>query len=406
MQYLFRTPKTMPKGIASFVAMYAFFFGAFGIYLPFFNLYLIESGHSKRIAAWVMSVYPFVAMFAPPIWGYLMDKTFNRRKTLVALAAAAGFVFLFLLINLQTYTLFLLMFLYAFIVTPIVPTMDALTLRNQRTHYASTRSAGTIAFLLTSLVGGAAAASLGYRGILFFVPLFFFLAAFALTKINDSGEAIDKASHATLSKFTIVLQSVFSQRLGFFFVFCMLYWMAMSPYINLFSVFVEETLIKNDMSDTGLWVALAWGISTTAEFFLFIFSNAILRKVPIRWLFLMVVVGGLLRYGIYVSADSIWLILSGQVLHCFNFALFFILGARIVASEAPASMRNSYQTLWTSLVIGLGGFLGGILAGYVAGVVSIENVYWLSIVCIMLSILPLTRFLKGYEPDIDKIING
>ena len=123
-------------------------------------------------------------------------------------------------------------------------------------------------------------------------------------------------------------------------------------------------------------------------------------------MFLSVPLGSLLRYGIYILAPSpIW-ILTAQVLHCFAFAVFYILGARLVAAEAPPSMRNSYQTLWASLVIGLGGFVGGMISGLLAGWVAIENVYWLSVGAVLVSLVPLLYFLINKPLDAKKMIGS
>lgn len=386
--------------------LYGLFFSSWGILLPYFYLHLVDIGNSKRYVALIATAFPLMTIFATPLWGYWIDRRLNRRLTMMGLMAAAGSVFCLFLHYTHGIALILIMPVFAALVTPIIPTMDALTLRNVRPHYATVRSAGTGTFLLVSLLGGLAQRWVSVESLLLLIPVCLWLTILPMLFIKDQGITVDRSPGRQLISLPKVLRSVQRKGLLPFFLFAFLHWMSMMQYLIMFSVYMKEMLVRQGFSEPGLWIGVGWTISSLAEILIFIISNRLLRKSKIRVLFISISISSLIRFGIFAMASPVWLILASQIMHAFSFGLFYILGTRLVAAEAPVEMRNSYQTLWASMVMGAGGFIGGLLNSWAAGAFAIEHLYWFSFGLTLLSMIPLVYFLKNHFIDREKMITG
>ncbi len=399
-------PTTSAPRLIPFMWLYGLFFVSWGILIPYFVLYLVEAGNSRRFATWVFSLFPLVAFFAPPIWGYLMDRVLNRRITLTVLLTVSGAVFLVFSRHPEGYWLIGGMLVFSLFATPVIPTLDAISLRNIRAQFATARAMGTLTFLITTLLGGAILEWVPLESLMFVIPVALWLTGIAVWFVDDTGADEDRAGSRVPLNIFRILASVRKQGLLLFFLFGMLYWISFIPYMHLFSVFLKEMLVRQGFDNVGLWIGIGWAISTLVEFFLFLVSNRLIRHFRLPTLFGAILFSSLLRYTIFALAAPIWLILAAQTLHSLGFALFYIVGTRLVASQAPPHMRNSYQTLWASLVIGLGGFTGGILTGAASDLLPIEHLYWLANTFVLLSAIPLILFLRHRQLDNERLITG
>ena len=393
-------------GLWPYVWLYGMFFSAWGILLPYLYRFLVAEGHSKRFVMWIAAIYSLVSIFAPPIWGYCVDRFLNRKATMIFMLATSGAVFLLFLSDRLSVPPIWVMVLFAVFATPIIPTMDALTLRNVSSQFASVRSAGTLTFLLTSLCGGIALKWIGQRELLALTSIGLWLTIFSVWFVRDRGAREDRRRDNAGITLREVLGSVRRKGLIPFFLFGFLNWMALMPYLTMFSIYLDEMLEAQGIGNPGLWIGVAWSVSTLMEFIFFLVSNRLLRRFDARALFAAILVASLVRYTVFAVAAPLWAILLVQTTHCLGFALFYILGTRLVASEAPPEMRNSYQALWASLVVGLGGFLGGLLNGWAIGRFAIEHVFWFSNALILLSAIPLVLFLRRHPIDRERLITG
>ncbi len=133
------------------------FFGALGLFFPYYSLYLKENaGLSGTQLGMVLSVMPLVGIVAQPFWGQVADRTGARSRVVAFLSviAAAGFVLLGLA---QGFVPILLAAIFlAFFSTPVIPLSVSVALaafRHSGPHaYGFARSWGTVGFLASVLV--------------------------------------------------------------------------------------------------------------------------------------------------------------------------------------------------------------------------------------------------------------
>ena len=73
------------------------FFGALGVFFPYYSLYLKENaGLTGTQLGLVLSVMPLVGIVAQPFWGQVADRTGARGRLVafLSMVSAAGFVLL------------------------------------------------------------------------------------------------------------------------------------------------------------------------------------------------------------------------------------------------------------------------------------------------------------------------
>ena len=140
-------------GLLPISAVWFFCLGGFGLFFPFFSLYLRENGglSGTEVGA-VLAVLPAVGSLAQPLWGSLADRTGSRARVLVVLALGDSIGYSGVAFGQGFAALLLLTAALACFSTPLIPTCVAVTLaltRDRGPHaFGLVRVWGTIGFLL------------------------------------------------------------------------------------------------------------------------------------------------------------------------------------------------------------------------------------------------------------------
>ena len=134
-------------------AVWFFCLGGFGLFFPFFSLYLRENaGLSGTEVGAVLAVLTAVGILAQPLWGGVADRTGSRARVLVVLALGASIGYSAVAFGEGFAALLLLTAALACFSTPLLPTSVAVTLaltRDRGPHaFGLVRVWGTVGFLL------------------------------------------------------------------------------------------------------------------------------------------------------------------------------------------------------------------------------------------------------------------
>src|SRR5260370_26112589 len=115
-------------------AFYFAFFGALGIFLPFFTLLLVSRGLSATEATRLVSALPLMSLIAPPLFGLLADARRARAWLLRGASVAMALAFAGFLGAVDHTALYLITAAFAFARAPLTPLIDSTTLETvQRT---------------------------------------------------------------------------------------------------------------------------------------------------------------------------------------------------------------------------------------------------------------------------------
>jgi MFS transporter, PPP family, 3-phenylpropionic acid transporter len=153
-----RNKATVPASAVAIALYYAALFGALGLYLPYFGLYLSSVGLSDAAAVQVQVVVPLVSLVVPPLLGALADARRARVWLLRGFSAAAAVAFAALpLAGGDVVAIAVIFGVFATLRAPLVPLADATAHEHVRHHggsYGRLRTWGSFGYLVTAVLGG------------------------------------------------------------------------------------------------------------------------------------------------------------------------------------------------------------------------------------------------------------
>jgi MFS transporter, PPP family, 3-phenylpropionic acid transporter len=333
---------------------YFLYFAAFGIYIPYWTLYLKYLQLSPVQIATVYSVPSICRIFLPPVYGYFADR-FRARKQILVIASTAQIVPLLLLPFVQSYpAILILISLFSVFNAAVLPFTEATVQEEQEKgnlDYGRTRLWGTLSFVLLAAVFGKFLERLDQEWILY--GLIFFLSLFAIFSFfQPPGKITFDFAHESIKRILI-------KKSTWVFLLCVLLMHAsQGAYYGFFSIHLADLGFRD--SDIGI----QWAAAATSELTIFFFASVILNRFSFSYLFRICLLLAALRwYWIYQARSYFWLTLS-QGMHAFSFGLFHITCLRLIHTIFPEGFRSIGQALLSSMGWGLGTVLGVLISGY------------------------------------------
>jgi MFS transporter, PPP family, 3-phenylpropionic acid transporter len=323
-----------------------------GIHLPFFPLWLGDTGFGPSEIAVILSLPMILRFLAGPAVSALADRAPDRVPVLLASAAlstvaCAGYFLP------PSYSIVLgVSLILALAWAPQTPLVDSIAqsgVRRFQADYARMRIWGSIAFLAANVVGGLILTWYGV-GI---VPLMLLaglgsvvLAALATPRLGQPRKAGLSPAEALEAAFAlrqpyflaIILASGFAQAShAFIYAFGSIYWRSLG---------ISETAI-----------GLLWAFSVVAEVVMFTVFRRLFRGMRAALVLALASAIGMLRWFVYPFVGPLGLDLAGffavQALHAFSFSLAFLATQRVFSESVPEQRMGAAQ--------GAGFFVNGAL---------------------------------------------
>src|SRR3954470_21362777 len=179
---------------ASFILLFAFLYGAFGVHSPFFPSFLSTRGLEPETVGVLLAAGTAIRLVTAPLAGLLADRLGAGRAVLALSLSAAYLAALAYLPAHGFWQLLVVTLVAAIALAPLAPLADALALRAGQGHHASpptfdygqVRGAGSAAFVMGSLVAGLAIAKTGLASILFLQAGLFALATLFCIRVPQT----------------------------------------------------------------------------------------------------------------------------------------------------------------------------------------------------------------------------
>ena len=350
------------------------FFGALGIFFPYYSLYLKENaGLSGTQLGLVLSVMPLVGIVAQPFWGQVADRT-GARGPLVAflsMVAAAGFVLLGLA---PGFVLILLAAVFlAFFSTPVIPLSVSVALaafRFSGPHaYGFARSWGTVGFLVSVLVfplaldrvqqwRGLSPVASGPSepglGVMFLGTAAVVLLASALALMLPREGLVSQ--RADRGEWRVLLRRGPMRRMLFF---------AFSAYLFVTGPMGLLPVYVRAQGGTLETVQNMWILMLIVEIPLILCTGMGLKRIGARGLLAAGVLAGGVRWTVCgFTANPYW-IYPVQMLHGVMVTGLMMGGPLYVDRVAPGRLRSTAQGLVAMVGLGLGGIASNTAAGWI-----------------------------------------
>lgn len=334
-------------------AFYACYFGALGVIVPYWGLYLRSLGFDAVAIGELMAIVMGTKIIAPNIWAWIADHT-DRRMAIVrfgSLAALLSFIAIFWVRD--YWPIALVMLLFSFFWNATLPQFEVTTLsylEGDEHRYAQLRVWGSIGFIVTvallgPLIGwhplGAALVPL--------LLLILFIGIWLASLTVAERPTPHDAPIATHSLWQVLRQPpVVALMIASFLIQG-----SHGPYYTFYTLYLQD----HGYSET--LIGQLWALGVVSEVVIFLLMSRLLLRFRRGQLLLAAMLLTALRWLLIgYGAESLLLLLLAQLLHAASFGLFHAVAIALYHRFFNGRLRGRGQALYSSLSFGAGGAVG------------------------------------------------
>lgn len=370
---------------------YFVYFGAIGIFTPFWSPYLELRGFDPFQIGLLLAVAAGVRSVGPLVFGWLADASGRPTAILrfAALLSVLSFALLPLLSGLIGFIVLTVLFCLGW--NFIAPSLDAHTLaRLGRTsaRYGRIRLWGSLGFIALSWLGGVIFERMGYQ----LVPslMMGFIAATLLATMSIASTPL--LAHAP---HTVSFRSALCSRpVLFALLVAGLISMSFGPYYTFFSLYLERFGYSRG------FIGFLWALGVLAEIGIFAAGGSMLARYSIRALFIGAAAATALRWSLIAwFADNVVVLAFAQLLHSMGFAVLHFAVVLTAQRQFASDAAARGQALFSSVGYGVGGMLGSLLGGLVWSTISPQAAYLCAAVVVVLATFCAWAGLRGTSLD-------
>lgn len=378
-----------------YIALYA----AIASFIPYLTPYLQQRGLSYTQIGVAFAVNSIVAVLSQPIWGFLTDKFFNKRLTLIIIVLACSMV-IFNFIFAQSFIYIMLSIIITiWFQSSIFPISDAYTYeiinQHREIQYGRIRLMGSFGYAMGALFVGYLIKIYGINSSYYVYSILMILGAYLVYTIDFKPTA--EVRRASLNDF---LELVKDKKFSIFMLSIVIVNIAMGMNGTYIYILIEKT--GGDVSNLGiLWFTVA--ISELPTLF---FGHKLLNKYGELNLFILGV--GLFAVRMFLNSllGSYQLVILVQFMQSITFAFYLIAALQYINNITSNEVKTSAMTFFAAMC-GLGALIGNIGGGILLESISIFIVYKIaSVVCLVSLIFILILKKDSSENKNLKVLNN
>ncbi len=364
---------------------YFFYFGALGIIVPYWGLYLQALGFGPAEIGELIAVIMATKIIAPNVWGWIADHT-GRRMAIVRLASLLALVtFAGVFLVRDFWLLALVMSLFSFFWNASLPQFEAVTFNylGDRIHrYAHIRLWGSIGFILTVIALGKALEWWSTELVPQAVLVSFVGIWLASLLIGERAGAVQHEQQPTLVS---VLKR--PQVIAFLTV-CLLMQAGHGAYYAFYSIYMKDHGYSSGM------IGWLWAVGVIAEVLVFLGMHHLLRRFGAGRVLLASLLLAALRWVLIGALPAYPLVmLLAQTLHAATFGTFHAAAIHLVHHYFTGRHQGRGQALYSSLSFGAGGAIGSLCSGYLWSGIGPEATFFFSAAVAVLAALVAWRWI-------------
>ena len=376
-------------------AGYFTYFGAVGIYAPFWSPYLALRGFDAVDIGLLIALPSAARAIVPIVLGWLADATHRATAILRIAALLAGITFALFPFQSGLGAFAVLAVLFGAFWNAVIPLYDSHTLSHlgtQSSHYGRLRLWGSVGFIVVSTLAGGVLQHLGYS-IVPWIAWALMVATFVITLMLNPVQG--RPARSSLRGLGAAVRS---RAVAIPLLVSTLVVMSCGAYYAFFTLWLE----MHGYSRTAIGVL--WAVGVMAEVVVFAIGSHLLARFSLQTLFVAAAFGSALRWtAVGLGAAHPIVIGLSQVLHCLSFAVLHFAMVLTAHREFPRELANSGQTLFNSVAYGVGGLLGGLLAGVIWAAISPQASYVCAAFIVVLATICAAAGLRGPAPDKDSV---
>lgn len=355
---------------------YAAYFGAMGLILPYFPVYLSVRGLDVASIGMITGLLALARVFSPPLVGHVLDQRQSSSAFIFAASFLAGLLALLLPWTSHFWSLAVIVLGFGFLWSAVLPLTDGISIHVSEAawaDYGRLRVWGSIGFVLASLAGGVWLADTDIMSFPYWLCLLLLVTGIAARGFPVNIEHVSR-SGAVQEQFTAPFFALL--------VTSFLMQASHGAYYGFYSLYLVE------LGYDGWQVGAFWVLGVTAEIVLMWACSRFLQNAaPARVLGICLVLAALRWLGIGLTQFWLWLALL-QLLHAATFAAFHISAVTWVKRLAPAHRHAAAQGWYSACGFGLGTTLGIMACGWISAQFGYGNAFFACGAVALLGLLP------------------
>ncbi|WP_244574672.1 MFS transporter [Cohaesibacter sp. ES.047] len=336
------------RGYATRISIfYAAFFFPFGIYLPYFGVWLEDLGMSAEEIGFLLTIPMITRVFCTPIMAGFSDRLGDRKLALILYCGFYTMTFGLILLDDSLVWVASIMTISYIAHSAIVPVSDSLALAGTRRYgldYGKMRSWGSIAFMASNLVGGVFLDALGASSIIWILVIGNLLHTTASFILPVDPRRIDnkrlgKAPRLEWSQLREFVQP------GFWLI--LLSASAIQASHSLLYAF--GTIYWRDIGISANMTGIFWSVSVASEVILLYFSKRILGFISWRTMLMIGAIMATVRWTIMPMHLPEYGYLILQLFHAGTFASSHLGVMFFISETVDDSVSGTAQGLYTMM---------------------------------------------------------
>ncbi len=337
-------------------ALYAVYFVAHGIAIPYLPVTMKRIGLDGGDIGSTMAIALAIQFLAPPVWGYLADRSGSRRGLvqLSAMGAVTGLLVAALVPGKLGFIAGFLFFVFSR--SPVGPLLDALALGHRDigvAGFGAVRLWGSVGFIAGVVATGALLDIIAPLAIPLMVAFWWILLASLWVHLHGPIQEVPAPPASGLP-----LRALYGQKHVWAFLLLSAFHFGCGvPF---------DTYFANHASDIGLpgyWIGLSWAGGVSLEVAILGCLGTLVHRFGPKKILLFSYGIGSLRWALTSILPAGIPLAAVQILHGFTFGAAY--GASVVwmNRSVPREIQNSSQAVFAAMSFGLGGIAAQALCG-------------------------------------------
>ncbi len=375
-----------------FFLVYVALFTPYAVLTPYLQQLLHLYGFEHDAIGYIQGAVELMGVLAPPVWGLLSDRLRAPRLVLCATILLCIPAILLLRPGQGLVLALGIALLIGFFNKPSISLTDGLTFGHFRRNgcdYGHVRIGGTIGFVLSLVlferVLNISGDTTGRLIVSTLIGALLFQAVMVWVVPRLPRETETSTASDAPQKESLPWRRMMTPTFIWLIVAAFLARFAMMSYYSFFTRYLKEVYHCEN-------VGYVWLMGSMAEFPVVFWSRQIMARIGVKRMFMLAMIGTVLRLWGFACESTLWVTMSMQLLHALTFGAYHCSTLTYVSRAFPAKFQGSVQTIYAALTVGLGSVCGSSVAGLVLQHSSYFAMY-LSFGCIAMVALIISLFL-------------
>lgn len=327
--------------------IYILFFAVEGILYALWPVWLKTIGFSVSEIGLLIAAAFWPQAISGFILGNLSDWKYNPAIIASFLALLSSICIIFSLISSSLSSYVFLSIIYGAAWTSVLPISESALITSEtqgKVDYGVTRSLGSIAFIVSSVLAGFLVVGFSYRIVPKFIALFMFVTFMACIGLAFSNKKIAQTNN---KKSRMNIQHLMNKKFFIIVFSCGLIQLSHALYFSNISVW------WSNKGYSAFLISIFWGVSVIAEACFFAISPKVLKFLTVERVIAISAFFASVRWLLFPVIHTIEAIIFWQCLHALSFAAYHSALMRFLRDHVPEQLRGTALGFYYSFAVAL-----------------------------------------------------